>query len=100
MSLAYWTFLLEILLKGVSTERFSNAKAAIFDKKNLLLITDNVTVIDIEIPNISVTVKTEDEMAELLKKKDTEMIQMLKKGVVLSGEEHVINIIKNCMPGL
>lgn len=85
---------------SVSTERFRNAKAAIFDKKTLLLMTDNVTALDIEIPNIKVTIKTEDEIAELLKKRDTETIQMLKKGAVLFGEEHVVNMIKNCMPGL
>ena len=85
---------------SLSTERFRSAKAAIFDRKNLLLITDNVTVLDIEIPDISVTIKTEDETAELLRKRGIGMIQMLKKGIVLFGEEHVVNIIKNCMPGL
>ena len=85
---------------SLSTERFRSAKAAIFDRKNLLLITDNVTVLDIEIPDINVTIKTEDETAELLRKRGIGMIQMLKKGIVLFGEEHVVNIIKNCMPGL
>ena len=85
---------------SVSTEQFRNAKAAIFDKKTLLLITDNVTALDIAIPNISITTKTEDEIAELLRKRDIDTIQMLKKGVVLFGEEHIASIIKNCMPGL
>jgi len=80
----------------IDIEQLKQAKAAILDKKNLLLVTDNITVLDITIPNVNVIMKTEDEIVNLLRRKDTEMMQLLKKGIVLFGEEHVVHIIKKC----
>ena len=80
----------------MNTEQFRQAKAAIFDKKNLLLIMDNVTVLNLNIPNINVISRTEEEFSDLLKRKDPESLQILKKGIVLFGEEKVADIIKNC----
>ena len=78
-------------------EQIRQAKAAIFDEKTLLLITDNITALEIIIPNTEVVIKTEDEVIGLLRKKDSEMLQLLKKGIVLFGEDKVVEIIKNCV---
>ena len=73
------------------------AESAIFDRKTLLLITDNVTVLDISISNASVVSKTEDEIIALLRKKDPETLQLLRKGIVLFGDDKIVDIIKNCI---
>ena len=78
-------------------EKFRQAKAAIFDGKSLLIITDSMTFLDLTIPNTSIISTTEDEAMSLFRKKDTELLEILKKGVVLFGEDHLVNIIKNCM---
>ncbi|MAG91295.1 hypothetical protein CMO83_01305 [Candidatus Woesearchaeota archaeon] len=80
-------------------EQIKQAKAAIFDKKSLLLITDNVTEISVSIPDVNVIVKTEDEISDLFKKKDQETLQLLKKGSVLFGEDKFVEIIKKCSSG-
>ncbi|MEK6946121.1 MAG: helix-turn-helix domain-containing protein [Nanoarchaeota archaeon] len=81
---------------SMNTEQFRQAKAAISDKKNLLLIVDNVTVLNLTIPNMDVITKTEEEFTDLLRRKDSESLQILKKGTVLFGEEKFAEIIKNC----
>ena len=81
----------------LNIEQLKQANAAIFDEKTLLLITDNLTVLDISIPNIEVLTKTEDEIIDLLRKKDSQLLQILKKGVVLFGEDKIVEIIKNCI---
>ena len=81
----------------INVEQLKQAKAAILDKKNLLLIIDNVTIPDFSIPNISVIAKTEDELISLFRKRDPDMLQLLKKGIVLFGEEKVVEVIKNCI---
>ncbi len=84
-------------IEKINIELLKQAKAAIFDKKSLLLITDNVTVLDISIPNVEVIAKTEDEVVGLIRKKDSVMLQLLKKGIVLFGEDKFVGIIKNCI---
>ena len=84
-------------IEKINIEQLKQAKAAIFDKKSLLLVIDNVTSLDIVIPNIDVIAKTEDEIIGLIRKKDSVMLQLLKKGVVLFGEDKVVSIIKNCI---
>ncbi len=81
---------------SMNTEQFRQAKAAISDKKNLLLIMDNVTVFNLIIPNVNVIARTEEELTDLLRRKDSESLQILKKGAVLFGEEKFVEIIKNC----
>ena len=81
---------------SINAEQFRQAKASMFDKKNLLLIMDNVTVLDLTIPNVNIILRTEEEFSDLLKRKDPESLQILKKGIVLFGEEKVADIIKNC----
>ena len=60
-------------------------------------MTDNITVLDIKIPNVDVIPKTEDEIVDLLRKKDPSSIQLLKKGIVLFGEDKFVEIIKKCV---
>ena len=81
----------------INVEQLKQAKAAILDKKILLLITDNITVLDISIPDVEVISKTEDEIIDLLRKKDSQMLKILKKGIVLFGEDKIVEIIKNCI---
>ena len=82
---------------SLNTEQLRQTKAAIFDKKTLLLVTDSITVLDISIPNAEAISKTEDEVIGMLRKKDPLAIQMLKNGVVLFGEEKLVEIIKKCV---
>ncbi len=81
----------------INIEHFRQAKCAIFDKKSLFIITDSMTFLDLAIPNINVISKTEDEVISLFRKKDSELLQILKKGFVVFGEDKLVNIIKNCM---
>ena len=81
----------------IDIEKLKQADAAIFDKKILLLITDNITVLDVSIPNVEVTAKTEDELIGLFRKKDSQMLKILKKGAVLFGEDKIVEIIKQCI---
>lgn len=81
----------------ISTEQFRQAKAAISDNKTLLIITDSVTFLDLTIPNINIISKSEDEVIDLFRKKNPELLNILKNGRVLFGEDKLVNIIKNCM---
>ena len=85
---------------AINVEKIKHAKSAVFDMNTLLLVTDIITNIEVDMPNVNVISKTEDEIIELFKKKDQEMMQLLKKGIVLFGEEKIVNIIKNCSGGL
>ncbi|GEM_PF-2240348 len=84
-------------IEKITFEQLKQAKAAILDKKSLLLVADSVTALDITIPNLEITVKSEDEFTSLLRKKDLIALQFLKKGTVLSGETKIVEIIKNCV---
>ena len=84
-------------IEKIDVEKIKQAKAGILDKKKLLLVTDNITTLDISIPNIDVITKTEDEIINLLRKKDSSTLQLLKKGIVLFGEDKIVDIIKNCI---
>ena len=84
---------------AINVEKIKYAKSAVFDMSTLLLVIDNITNIEVDVPNVNVISKTEDEIIELFKKKDQEMMQLLKKGIVLFGEEKIVNIIKNCSRG-
>ena len=78
-------------------EKLRQAKAAILDRKTLLLVVDNITTLDVSIPNVEVIVKTEDEIINLFRKKDSQLIQLLKKGIVLFGEDKIVDVIKSCI---
>ena len=84
-------------LEKIETEKLRQANAAILDKKTLLLITDNVSTLDISIPDIDVTIKTEDEIIESLRKKESAALNLLKNGAVLFGEDKIVEIIKKCV---
>lgn len=80
---------------SLDVEKLKQAKAAIFDKKTLLLIIDNGNIVDVSIPNVNVLTKNEDEVVDLLRKKDSQSLQLLKNGIVLFGEDKIVEIIKN-----
>lgn len=83
----------------IDAEKLIQAKAAIFDKKTLLLVVDNVTILDASIPDVDLITKTEDEAIALLRRKDPETLKLLKNGVVLFGEDRIVEIIKKCISG-
>ena len=84
-------------VEKVNLEQLKEAKAAILEKDNLLIITDNITTTTMTIVGFKAVQKTEDEVIALLRKKDQAMLQVLKKGIVLFGEDNVVDIIKNCV---
>ena len=81
----------------IDVEKLKGVNAAISDKKNLLLITDNVSILDISIPNFDVIIKNEDEIVDLLRKKHPQTLELLKNGNVLFGEDKIVQIIKKCV---
>jgi len=86
-------------VEKISVEQLKDAKAAILDDKTLLLVTDSITELDVKIPNIDVIVRTEEEFVNLLRKKDSGTLQVLKKGIVLSGENEFVSMIKKSVLG-
>lgn len=84
---------------AIDTAQLKHARAAIFDRKTLLLITDSMTSLDISIPNISIVTRTDDEFTALLRKKDAETMQILRKGAVILGEDKIVEAIKKCVTG-
>ena len=90
--LDYYEFKIDV--KDIVTE----SKAAIFDGKNLFVVThDGDKVKDIcykTLKNVNVICKNEEEFRLLLKDKDKETLEILEKGNVLFGEQLVIDVIR------
>lgn len=84
-------------LEKIDIENLRQANAAILDKKALLLVTDSITTLDIAISDFNVITKTEDELVDLLRKKDSMILQLLRSGMVLFGEDKIVDIIKKCV---
>ena len=82
---------------NVDVSKLRQANAAILSKKTLLLVNDSVSTLDISISDFDIITKTEDELIDLFRKRDSEMLEMLKNGVVLFGEGKIIDIIKKCI---
>ena len=80
-------------------DQAKNFKAVLFDKKTVLVITDNVSTAEISIPNYSLVSKTEEELIVALRKRDADILQLLKKGTALYGEEKIVDTIKKCSYG-
>src|SRR3989338_100882 len=84
-------------LKNISIKELENeAKAALFDGKEAIIITnspDNANAICSKM-EIKCSCLSEDEFLEMLKVKDENVIHIIQKGNVLFGEEQVINLIK------
>jgi len=70
------------------------AKAALFDKKNILFIVDGVSVSDFQIEGVNTIVKTLDEFIEAVKKKDSVALSILKNSSIIFGEETVAEVVK------
>lgn len=75
------------------------AKAIFFDKKNVLYVIDNMAdrsdyTADVELANVNVIVKTEEEFIESIRRREPEIMQIIKNSNVIFGEEFVIGVIK------
>ena len=81
----------------VDISKLTQANAAILLKKTLLLIIDNVSTLDISISDFEIITKTEDELIGSLRKKDSIMLQLLREGTVLFGEDKIVDVIKKCV---
>ncbi len=78
-------------------QKIKGFKSAILHKKNLLLITDSIS--SIQLPDYNVDIKTVEEFTDLLRKKDKNSLEIVSEGIVLFGEEVIVLIIKNCIFG-
>ena len=80
--------------RQLDIQKFRDAKTAIFDNKTLWLISEHSANSESQIPGIAITFKTEDEFVSLLRGKDNSSLQILSNGVVLFGEEKIVEMIK------
>ena len=76
----------------------SQLQAAMFDGKNLLLITESLNIDALKLKEVNVISKTRFEVEDSLRKKDKAMLSIMKNGLVLKGEDSIVEIIKNAMP--
>ncbi len=74
----------------------SDIRLAIFDNKNLLIVTDNRGHVEdfCSKLNINGVVVNEEEFLEKIKSKDKELLQIFNQGNVVYGEKFIIEIIK------
>ena len=73
----------------------SKAKTALFDKKSVLFIVDNIAIpSDFTVENVNVVVKSEDEFIESIRKRDQLVLGLLKNSTVVFGEEFIVEVIK------
>src|SRR3989344_634581 len=63
-----------------------SAKSILYDRKNALVVADNVSSLNISIENVNVIVKTEDEFIESIKRREPEVMQAIKNSNVIFGE--------------
>ncbi len=91
--LAFIMLLYSEEIPKANLEQIKSAKAAILSKKNLLLVS-SLNSLEIPAPELHPIVKSEEELIELFRKKDPAVLQILKDGTVLFGEEIIIGIIK------
>lgn len=92
-----------VLLKYNDTKKIElgeikdDIKLAVFDNKNLLVVTDNASNVEdycSRFKEIDAIVINEDEFTEKIKSKDTGILQILNRGDVVYGENYFIEIIK------
>lgn len=72
-----------------------NAKAILFDKKNVLFVTDNVVVSDFAVEGYNVVVKNADDFIDSLRRREPFLMDILRKSNVVFGEEFVVDVIKS-----
>jgi len=83
----------KIELKEIKDE----VKLAVFDNKNLFVVTDNVSNVEdfcLKLKDINSVVINEDEFIEKIKAKDKGVLQILNKGNVVCGENYFIELVK------
>lgn len=100
--LAAITLLEHFDIKKINFEEIEKeSKAAVFDGKRLLAVTNNSdNVKDIcyrDFKEIKVICKGEEEFIEALKNKEKDVLDVIEKGNVLFGEDLVMNSIKKVM---
>lgn len=71
-----------------------SAKAVLYDKKNVLFILDNVSSFNAAVENANVIVKTEDEFIESIRKREPEIMQIIRNSNLAFGEEIMLGIIR------
>ncbi len=71
-----------------------SADALLFDGKNALFIVGNISSLNVLIENVNVIVKSQDEFVESIRKREPEILQILKNSTVVFGEEIVLSMIK------
>jgi len=71
-------------------------KLAIFDNKNLLMVTENISHVEdfCSKLNVNAVIINEEEFIEKIKSKDKNVLQILNNGNVVYGEKFIIEIIK------
>jgi len=71
-------------------------KLAIFDNKNLLMVTENISHVEDFCSKIKINaiVVNEEEFIEKIRVKDKDILQILNNGNVVYGEKFIIEIIK------
>tara|TARA_Y100000310_G_scaffold258915_1_gene267460 strand:- start:1590 stop:2099 length:510 start_codon:yes stop_codon:yes gene_type:complete len=72
-------------------DKKSGSSFAIYDKKRVLFLSDSS---DIDLGDVEVVVKTEEEFVNAVKEKDDEILSILRDGNVIFGEESLLEIIK------
>lgn len=71
-----------------------SVKAVLYDRKNALVVADNVSSPNISIENLNLIVKTEDEFIESIRRREPETMQAIKNSNVIFGEELMLGVIK------
>ncbi len=71
-------------------------KLAVFDNKNLLIVTEDISDVENFCSKLNVTafVVNENDFIDKIKAKDKEILQILNNGNVVYGEKFIIEIIK------
>ena len=84
----------KIELKEIKDE----IRLAVFDNKNLLLVTDNIGHAEDfcrKLKDVNAVVMNENELIEKIKLKDNKTLQILNQGNVVYGEHYFIEIVKS-----
>lgn len=74
------------------------AQAAVYDGKSLLIITESLAKEELKLKDVSVIAMTRFEAEDGLRKKDKNILAIIKNGQALIGESLIVEIIKNGMP--
>jgi len=84
-----------VLLDGdIKLDIKTDAKAVIATKTDVLVILEDISVFEqISVPDKNIITISESSLMEKIRAKDPKIISIFKQGVVISGEEIVIDLI-------